>query len=204
MQPGQFCIPVHGHTGPHISTYAYPRGLNWCSIWSLTLDRTSNMGSSHGSREVEHLLSDRPDKSTASTRDDLGSNQHRPSKPFEYAPQSSSSSAVPNIEYAIVPAEESLEESYTLTPSALESTVGKDDTPISIRQRTINAPWTLQRLPLLSLIAWLVILVVVLEILYFWSNKHQGITTSTKNTYYLWKYCPTASKSEPYDRRHVI
>jgi hypothetical protein len=44
------------------------------------------------------------------------------------------------------------------------------------------------------LIAFLVALIVTLEVLYRFSNNNQGLVTAEQDASYLWKYLPTASK----------
>jgi hypothetical protein len=64
----------------------------------------------------------------------------------------------------------------------------------STGKRTSSVPWTLRRRSLLGLIAFLVALIVTLEVLYRFSNNNQGLVTAEQDASYLWKYLPTASK----------
>jgi hypothetical protein len=153
------------------------------------------MTSSNGSREVEHLLSDPPDNDTATPQDELEMTQQRPP---EYALETPSSPDDSNVEYTTIAGDEPLELSSRPASQTPEIITGTDYTS---RPNTVSAPWTLRRASLLGFIAWHIILVVVLEVLYYMSNKHQGLATSGEKTYYLWKYCPTASKFEFCNRR---
>jgi hypothetical protein len=153
------------------------------------------MTSSNGSREVEHLLSDPLDNDTVTPQDELEMTQQRPP---EYALETPSSPDDSNVEYTTIAENEPLELSSRLASQTPEIITGTDYTS---RPNTVSAPWTLRRASLLGFIAWHIILVVVLEVLYYMSNKHQGLATSGEKTYYLWKYCPTASKFEFCNRR---
>jgi hypothetical protein len=153
------------------------------------------MTSSNGSREVEHLLSDPLDNDTVTPQDELEMTQQRPP---EYALETPSSPDDSNVEYTTIAENEPLELSSRPASQTPEIITGTDYTS---RPNTVSAPWTLRRASLLGFIAWHIILVVVLEVLYYMSNKHQGLATSGEKTYYLWKYCPTASKFEFCNRR---
>jgi hypothetical protein len=179
------------------------------------------MTSSNGSREVEHLLSDPLDNDTVTPQDELEMTQQRPP---EYALETPSSPDDSNVEYTTIAENEPLELSSRLASQTPEIITGTDytsrpntvsapwtlasqtpeiitGTDYTSRPNTVSAPWTLRRASLLGFIAWHIILVVVLEVLYYMSNKHQGLATSGEKTYYLWKYCPTASKFEFCNRR---
>jgi hypothetical protein len=153
------------------------------------------MTSSNGSREVEHLLSDPPDNDTATPQDELEMTQQRPP---EYALETPSSPDDSNVECTTIAENEPLGLSSRPASQTPEIITGTDYTS---RPNTVSAPWTLRRASLLGFIAWHIILVVVLEVLYYMSNKHQGLATSGEKTYYLWKYCPTASKFKYCNRR---
>jgi hypothetical protein len=153
------------------------------------------MTSSNGSREVEHLLSDPLDNDTVTPQDELEMTQQRPP---EYALETPSSPDDSNVEYTTIAENEPLELSSRPASQTPEIITGTDYTS---RPNTVSAPWTLRRASLLGFIAWHIILVVVLEVLYYMSNKHQGLATSGEKTYYLWKYCPTASKFKYCNRR---
>jgi hypothetical protein len=154
------------------------------------------MTSSNGSREVGHLLSDPLDDHTAATmQGELGPMQHRPPG---YTLEPPSSPADSNVEYNIIAENEPLEVSSRPASQTSEILTGTDYTS---RPNTVSAPWTLRRASLLGFIAWHIILVVVLEVLYYMSNKHRGLATSGEKTYYLWKYCPTASKFKYCNRK---
>jgi hypothetical protein len=62
-------------------------------------------------------------------------------------------------------------------------------------KRTAAFPWTLRQCSLLGLIAFLIALIVTLEVLHHFSNKNQGLVTADQDAAYLWKYLPTASKT---------
>jgi hypothetical protein len=79
---------------------------------------------------------------------------------------------------------------------------GDDRTPAGVRKRCI--PWTLRRTSLLGLIAFLIALIVALEVLHFFSNKNQGLVTADQDASYLWKYLPTASKYNLARRNHNV
>jgi hypothetical protein len=160
------------------------------------------MDPSTQSREAEHLLANQPTTTTEPTQDQLEPTHHRPLEPNE--PENLSSPGDSDIRYTIIAGNEPSEVPSTLASPTSTVTTEKDRSPNLPDERTIRAPWSLRRLSLLGFIAFLISLVVVLEILYFVSNKHQGLTTSGKKTYYLWKYCPTASKFEPRNTRQTI
>jgi hypothetical protein len=153
------------------------------------------MTSSNGSREVEHLLSDPLDNDTVTPQDELEMTQQRPP---EYALETPSSPDDSNVEYTTIAENDTVSAPWTLASQTPEIITGTDYTS---RPNTVSAPWTLRRASLLGFIAWHIILVVVLEVLYYMSNKHQGLATSGEKTYYLWKYCPTASKFKYCNRR---
>ena len=73
--------------------------------------------------------------------------------------------------------------------SAEENAVRKSTT-----KRTVSVPWTLRRISLLALVAFLIALIVALEVLHSFSDKNQGLVTAKEDASYLWKYLPTASK----------
>lgn len=160
------------------------------------------MDPSTQSREAEHLLGDQPATTTASTQEEAESTHQQPLEPYE--PEELSSPGDSDIRYTIVAGNEPSEVSSTLASPTSTVTTEKDHSPNLPDERTIRAPWSLRRLSLLGFIAFLISLVVILEILYFVSNKYQGLTTSGKKTYYLWKYCPTTSKFEPHNTRQTI
>jgi hypothetical protein len=70
----------------------------------------------------------------------------------------------------------------------------EQDAPTLTRKQSASVPWTLRRLSLLGLIAFLIALIVALEVLYFFSNKNQGLVSADRDATYLWRYLPTASK----------
>jgi hypothetical protein len=71
-----------------------------------------------------------------------------------------------------------------------------------VKQRA-TVPWPLRRGPLLGLVAYLVALITALEVVYFLSNRNQGLVTTKQDTSYLWKYLPTASKWNMVQRDHI-
>jgi hypothetical protein len=113
-------------------------------------------------------------------------------EPFEHVAEDVCPPHDSNIELTVVAGNEPSEVSSSLASPIPESTAGKNHTPDSNR---VLPPWTIRTVSLLGFIAFLVTLLAVLEVLYRVSNRYQGLATSTKSTYYLWKYCPTASKS---------
>jgi len=148
--------------------------------------------------EAEHLLgrhASLSDRSTTTPQDILRPTQHRPSISFESALEHESLPKDTSDDDTPVAGSALSEGSSTLTSQSYETTAGKDHTLGSDRTRISSMPWTLRRASLLGFIISLIILVVVLEVLYYLSNKHQGLATSGENIYYLWKYGPTASKS---------
>jgi hypothetical protein len=70
----------------------------------------------------------------------------------------------------------------------------EQDVPILTGKQSTSVPWTLRRLSLLGLIAFLIALIVALEVLYFLPNKNQGLISADRDATYLWRYLPTASK----------
>jgi hypothetical protein len=158
-------------------------------------------------REAEHLLGDpvpQSDRSTTTNQDELRSTRQRPFNIFETASGSQSSRPDMNNECTVM-AESVLPEVSSPPPSQACVSLGEKEPgpPCSIR-RTTFPPWTLRRVSLLTFIGCLLTFVVVLEVLYYMSNKHQGLATSGGKAYYLWKYCPTASKFKFYGRRWKV
>jgi len=161
---------------------------------SLLLIPSSNMESSIESRQEEHLLDDRSANLTDMAQDELVLTCQRPLEMSEYGPEDSASAGGSNIRYTTIEGDEPSEVSSILGSPTSTMIVEKEHTPNLSRGRTVLPPWTLRKVPLLGFIAFLITLVVVLETLYFISNRYQGLTTSGKDYYLLWKYCPTASK----------
>jgi hypothetical protein len=152
------------------------------------------MDPSNEPREAEHLLHDQPAEAAAGTQDELRLRQQRPLELFKHVVKELSPPSDSNIQYTVLAASKPSEVSSTLASPTSDVAVEKDHTPALNKQHTVLAPWTLRKVPLLGSIACLIIFVVVLEALYSVSNEYQGLVTSEKNIYYLWKYCPTASK----------
>jgi hypothetical protein len=77
-----------------------------------------------------------------------------------------------------------------------EAKVDNEDNDVRTptRKSRASVPWPLRRLSLLGLIAFLVALIVALEVLHYSSNKNQGLVTADQDAAYLWKYLPTASE----------
>lgn len=72
----------------------------------------------------------------------------------------------------------------------------------SINNRRLGAseswiPHALQRRTPTLFIATYVFLIASLAVLFSFSNKHQGLTTSNQRLHYLWTYGPTAGESIP-------
>jgi len=148
--------------------------------------------------EAENLLgrhASLSDQSTTTPQDILRPNQHRPLISFESALEHESLPVHTSDDDTPVAGSALSEGLSTLTSQSYETTAGKDHTSKPDRTRISSIPWTLRKASLLGFIISLIILVVVLEVLYYLSSKHQGLATSGENIYYLWKYGPTASKS---------
>jgi len=156
----------------------------------------TDIHSSNRSREVVHLLGDQPANDTGTTQNEMELTCQRPLEPSEDVPEGMPSPGESNIRYTAVAGNDPSEVSSALASPFSTFTTEKNHEPELTEQRTVLPPLSLRTLPLLGFVSFLIILVVVLEVLYFVSNKHQGLMTSGKNAYYLWKYCPTASKSE--------
>jgi hypothetical protein len=158
-------------------------------------------------REAEHLLGDpipQIDQSTTTNQDELRSTRQRPFNILETASGSQSSRPDMNNECTVTAGDVS-SEVFSPPPSQACVSLGKKEPglPCSIRRTTLP-PWTLRRVSLLTFIGCLLSFVVILEVLCYMSNKHQGLATSGEKAYYLWKYCPTASKFKFYGRRWKI
>jgi hypothetical protein len=72
---------------------------------------------------------------------------------------------------------------------------GEEGVRTTTGNRKTSVPWTLRRISLLGLIAFLIAIIVALEVLHYLSNKYQGLVTADQDATYLWKYFPTASKT---------
>lgn len=156
------------------------------------------MSSPNRPGEAERLLgrhASLSERSTTTPQDTLRPTQHRPLSSFDSASKHESLPVDTSYDDTPVAGSALSEGSSTLTSQPYETTAGKDHTPGSDRTRRSSIPWTLRRASLLGFIISLIMLVVVLEVLYFLSNKYQGLATSGENIYYPWKYGPTASKS---------
>jgi hypothetical protein len=69
---------------------------------------------------------------------------------------------------------------------------------IPTRNQRASIPWTLRRLSLLGLVAFLIALIAALEVLHYFSNKNLGLVTTdptNPDATYYWKYLPTASET---------
>jgi hypothetical protein len=114
-------------------------------------------------------------------------------------------SVFPGSDYTTQDASDAISSSNDKSPLILPQTAyppetGEEgeyvQTPTNKRAKFV--PWTLRRLSLLGLIAFLATLIVALEVLHYYSNKNQGLVTADQDATYLWKYLPTASEtSEP-------
>jgi hypothetical protein len=162
------------------------------------------MSSSNGPGETEQLLGHHAplsDQSTTMIQNELRPTSQRPTISFEYALEDQSSPVDMNHNDTVVAGSELSEDSSTNGSQTCESIAVEEHTPGSNRQRLASMPWTLRKAPLLGFIASLIVLAVVLEVLYFMSNKYQGLASSGEDIYYLWKYGPTASECVPDDGR---
>jgi hypothetical protein len=81
-----------------------------------------------------------------------------------------------------------------VNPSEAREDNEDNDVRTPTRKPRASVPWTLRRLSLLGLIAFLITLIVALEVLHYLSNKNQGLVTADQDAAYLWKYLPTASE----------
>jgi hypothetical protein len=150
------------------------------------------MDSSNDPREAEHLLDDQPVELAAATQDELSlAREQLLEQPEQIVEEASPRS---DLQYTFLAATEPSDVPSTLASPTSTLTAEKDHTPAVAKQRMVLPPWTLRKAPLLGYITFLITLLVIMETLYFLSNKYQGLMTSGKNDYYLWKYCPTAGK----------
>jgi hypothetical protein len=146
------------------------------------------MDSFNDPREAEHLLDDQPADLAAATQDDLSLAREQLLEQSEQIVEEAYPPSDSEIQYNSLAADDPSE-----VPSTLASPTSIS-TPAVAKQRIFFPPRTLRKAPLLGYVTVLVTIVVILETLYFLSNKYQGLMRSGKNNYYLWKYCPTAGK----------
>jgi hypothetical protein len=149
------------------------------------------------SREAEHLLGDHAppsEQSTTTIEDEMRSNRQRPFEPLETSPDFQSSPPNMNNDRISIAGNVSSEVPSPPAFQTSASLIEKQHGTPSDSRRTVLPPWTLRKVSLLAFIGCLLVFVVVLEVLHYMSNKHQGLATSGEKDYYLWKYCPTASE----------
>jgi hypothetical protein len=115
------------------------------------------------------------------------------------------SSTLPGSEYTIQDTSEtgflSSDKSPLIVTQAANAAEGEEegeDPRASPGKSRDSVPWTLRRLSLLGLIAFLIALIAALEVLHYFSKKNQGLVTTDpadQDATYLWKYLPTASET---------
>jgi hypothetical protein len=85
------------------------------------------------------------------------------------------------------------------TTSSLRSdSIGEGRTDGAVREKLNDeASWipaALRRRSLLAFIAAYTVLILVLAVLFSYSNQHDGLATSDEKFHYLWTYGPTAGR----------
>jgi hypothetical protein len=82
-----------------------------------------------------------------------------------------------------------------ITSRSTEISEGGDNSRTPPDKQMAYVPWTLRRLSLLGTVAFLIALIIALEVLHYLSDRNQGLVTAKESASYLWKYLPTASKN---------
>jgi hypothetical protein len=88
--------------------------------------------------------------------------------------------------------------SLPTTSSVRSDSIGEGRTDGVVREKLNDeASWipaALRRRSLLAFIAAYTVLIVVLAVLFSYSNQHDGLATSDEKFHYLWTYGPTAGR----------